>query len=72
MHRVLAVVGIAASAIGYSVLTDLAIEKRVVSTYFGNIAFAIPGLKYRMPGNRLNSEIDPACEQGVKKQAGDV
>ncbi len=48
MHRVLAVVGIAASAIGYSVLTDLAIEKRVVSTYFGNIAFAYEdyGLPY--------------------------
>ena len=40
MHRLLAVAGIAAGIMGYMGLTNVAIENRVISNYFGNIAFA--------------------------------
>lgn len=40
MHRVAALCGLIVSLLGYVVLTDVAIDKRVISNYFGNIAFA--------------------------------
>ena len=39
-HRVRALIGIVACAVLYMFAANLAVEKRVVSTYFGNIAFA--------------------------------
>ena len=38
MHRLLALAGVIVSFGAYSLVTDLAVENRVVSTYFGNIA----------------------------------
>lgn len=40
MHRVIALLVTIAGFVGYVALTDVAIDKRVVSNYFGNIAFA--------------------------------
>ena len=41
MHRVAAFCGLIVSLLGYVVLTDVAIDKRVISNYFGNIAFCL-------------------------------
>lgn len=48
INYIVSVAIVAASFGGYAVLTDLAIEHRVISTYFGNIAFAYQdyGLPY--------------------------
>ena len=46
MHRLLAVAGIAAGIMGYMGLTNVAIENRVISNYFGNIAFAYEDYGY--------------------------
>ena len=48
MHRLLAIAGVAVCAMLFSFTTDQAIDKRVLSTYFGNIAFAYEdyGLPY--------------------------
>ena len=40
IRRVWALVGIVICFVAYGFASDLAVEKRVVSTYFGNIAFA--------------------------------
>ena len=40
MHRWIALGGVVASFVGCMALTNLAIDKRVISNYFGNIAFA--------------------------------
>ncbi len=40
MHRIIAVIAVVASGFACMGLTDVAIDKRVISNYFGNIAFA--------------------------------
>lgn len=40
MHRIIALFGVAFWIISYILLTDAAIDRRVISNYFGNIAFA--------------------------------
>ena len=60
VRRVLALVIIAASFGSYAVLRDLAVEHRVVSTYFGNIAFAYEdyGLPYCFMASVFNTGIN--------------
>ena len=59
MHRIWAVAGIIICAVAYSMITDAAINKRVVSTYFGNIAFAYEdyGLPYCFMASVFNTGI---------------
>lgn len=59
LHRVWAVVGIAACAVAFSAVTNEAVDKRVVSTYFGNIAFAYEdyGLPYCFMASVFNTGI---------------
>lgn len=40
MHRIIATIGVGFWIVCYIVLTDVAIDRRVISNYFGNIAFA--------------------------------
>ncbi len=58
-HRVLALIGIAVCACLFAAATDAAVEKRVVSTYFGNIAFAYEdyGLPYCFMASVFNTGI---------------
>lgn len=60
MHRLLAVAGIVVCGVAYSFATNAAIDKRVVSTYFGNIAFAYEdyGLPYCFMASVFNTGID--------------
>lgn len=60
VHRVRAIAGIAVCAVLYGFLTNMAIDKRVVSTYFGNIAFAYEdyGLPYCFMASVFNTGID--------------
>ena len=60
MHRVAAFCGLIVSLLGYVVLTDVAIDKRVISNYFGNIAFAYEdyGLPYCFMSSVFNTGID--------------
>lgn len=59
MHRFLALGGVALCAFIYVAVTDAAIDKRVVSTYFGNIAFAYEdyGLPYCFSASLFNTGI---------------
>ena len=59
LNRMLAVVGVAATCVIYSFATELAIDHRVVSTYFGNIAFAYQdyGLPYCFCASLFNTGI---------------
>lgn len=59
MHRVLALIGVAACFGGYTFLSDIALDKRVVSNYFGNIAFAYQdyGLPYCFMASVFNTGI---------------
>ncbi len=59
MHRILTLVGILASAAVYMALTDTALDKRVISNYFGNIAFAYQdyGLPYCFMSSVFNTGI---------------
>lgn len=59
MHRILAVAGIVVCAMLYSFFTDYAIDKRIISTYFGNIAFAYQdyGLPYCFMASVFNTGI---------------
>lgn len=59
LHRVWAIVGIAVCALAYSAITNVAIDKRIVSTYFGNIAFAYEdyGLPYCFMASVFNTGI---------------
>lgn len=59
LHRIWALIGVIACFAGFSVLTNLAVDKRVVSTYFGNIAFAYEdyGLPYCFSASLLNTGI---------------
>lgn len=60
MHRICALIGIVICAVLYGFLTDAAVEKRVVSTYFGNIAFAYEdyGLPYCFMASVFNTGIN--------------
>lgn len=60
MHRLLAVAGIAAGIMGYMGLTNVAIENRVISNYFGNIAFAYEdyGFPYCFAASLFNTGIN--------------
>lgn len=59
-HRILALAGIAASFLAYTALTQVALDQRVVSNYFGNIAFAYEdyGLPYCFMASVFNTGID--------------
>lgn len=59
VHRVWALAGIGICAILYGFISDMAVEKRVVSTYFGNIAFAYEdyGLPYCFMASVFNTGI---------------
>ena len=59
LHRVWAIVGIVVCALAYSTITNVAIDKRIVSTYFGNIAFAYEdyGLPYCFMASVFNTGI---------------
>lgn len=63
MHRVIALVGVVFWLGAYAVLTNVAIDKRVVSNYFGNIAFAYEdyGFPYCFTASIFNTGIsEPA------------
>lgn len=59
VHRILAFIGVFLWAGAYVVLTDVAIDKRVVSNYFGNIAFAYEdyGFPYCFTASLFNTGI---------------
>lgn len=59
MHRVLALLSVVATFALYMFLTDVAIKNRVISTYFGNIAFAYEdyGLPYCFSASLFNTGI---------------
>ena len=67
MHRWIALAGVLVSFGGLMALTDLAIDKRVVSSYFGNIAFAYQdyGLPYCFSASLFNTGISQP--NGYKK-----
>lgn len=59
MHRIIAGIACVAWLAGFLCLTNLAIDKRVVSNYFGNIAFAYEdyGLPYCFMSSVFNTGI---------------
>ncbi len=69
MHRILALAGIIVCFGGYTFLTDQALDKRVISNYFGNIAFAYQdyGLPYCFMASLFNTGIDEP--NGYSEQA---
>ncbi len=60
VHHVLALLGIVGCAVLFNFTTDKAIDKRVLSTYFGNIAFAYQdyGLPYCFMASVFNTGIN--------------
>ena len=60
IRYVVSVIFVVASFGAYALLTDLALDQRVVSTYFGNIAFAYEdyGLPYCFMASVFNTGID--------------
>ena len=60
LNRPLALVGIALWVGGYFLLTDLALDHRVLSNYFGNVAFAYQdyGFPYCFASSLLDTGID--------------
>ena len=60
MHRIIALIGLIASIGAYVGLTDVAIDKRVISNYFGNIAFAYEdyGFPYCFAASLFNTGIN--------------
>ena len=60
MRRSFAVAGIVICAVLYTFFTDQAIDKRIISTYFGNIAFAYQdyGLPYCFMASVFNTGIN--------------
>lgn len=60
LHRIWAIIGIIICAVLYGGFTNLAIDKRVISTYFGNIAFAYEdyGLPYCFMASVFNTGIN--------------
>lgn len=59
MHRVLALIGVVAWFAVFTVVTNLALDKRVLSSYFGNIAFAYEdyGFPYCFSASIFNTGI---------------
>lgn len=59
IHHVAALIGIIVCGVLYTFVTNVAIDKRVVSTYFGNIAFAYEdyGLPYCFSASLFNTGI---------------
>ena len=64
LHRLWALAGVAVWFMVYGIVADLAVEKRVVSTYFGNIAFAYEdyGLPYCFMASVFNTGINEPNE----------
>lgn len=63
MHRFLALIGVGCWIGAYMILTNIAIDNRVVSNYFGNIAFAYEdyGFPYCFTASLFNTGIsEPA------------
>lgn len=60
MHRFLALGGVAVSFGACLILTDMAIDRRVISNYFGNIAFAYEdyGFPYCFSASLFNTGIN--------------
>ena len=60
MHRVLALAGVVVCFGSYTFISQVALDKRVVSNYFGNIAFAYEdyGLPYCFMASLFNTGID--------------
>ena len=60
MHRILAIAGVVIWCTAYSFLTEAAIDSRVISNYFGNIAFAYEdyGFPYCFVASVLDTGID--------------
>ena len=56
IHHIAALIGIIVCGVLYTFVTNIAIDKRVVSTYFGNIAFAY-GLPYCFSASLFNTGI---------------
>ena len=76
VHRWIALGGVALSAFIYVVVTDVAIDKRIVSTYFANIAFAYEdyGLPYCFSASLFNtgiSEPDDYSEETMMSISND-
>ncbi len=71
LHRIWAAGGIVICAALYGFITDAAIDKRVVSTYFGNIAFAYEdyGLPYCFMASVFNTGINEPNEYNKKTMA---
>ena len=59
IHHIVALIGIIVCGVLYTFVTNIAIDKRVVSTYFGNIAFAYEdyGLPYCFSASLFNTGI---------------
>ena len=59
VHHIAALIGIIVCGVLYTFVTNIAIDKRVVSTYFGNIAFAYEdyGLPYCFSASLFNTGI---------------
>lgn len=59
IHHIAALIGIIVCGVLYTFVTNIAIDKRVVSTYFGNIAFAYEdyGLPYCFLASLFNTGI---------------
>lgn len=59
IHHIAALIGIIVCGVLYTFVTNKAIDKRVVSTYFGNIAFAYEdyGLPYCFSASLFNTGI---------------
>ena len=59
IHHIAALIGIIVCGVLYTFVTNIAIDKRVVSTYFGNIAFAYEdyGLPYCFSACLFNTGI---------------
>ena len=59
IHHIAALIGIIVCVVLYTFVTNIAIDKRVVSTYFGNIAFAYEdyGLPYCFSASLFNTGI---------------
>ena len=68
VSKVFAAVLILVCALSYTVITGYAIDKRVVSTYFGNIAFAYQdyGLPYCFAASLFNTGIDQPHDYSEK------
>ena len=59
IHHIAALIGIIVCGVLYTFVTNIAIDKRVVSTYFGNIAFAYEdyGLPFCFSASLFNTGI---------------